>query len=71
MNVSTLRSWTCEEKNSLAILRMVQSLHGGDLVFDNKNRLVHLYVFSGKESGALFAYRKNLNNIKRVVDTRS
>ena len=71
VNVSTLRSWTCEEKNSLAILRMVQSLHGGDLVFDNKNRLVHLYVFSGKESGALFAYRKNLNNIKRVVDTRS
>lgn len=71
VDVRTMRSWMCEEKNALAILRMVQSLHGGDLVFDNKNKRVHLYVFSGKESGALFAYRKNLNNIKRVVDTRS
>jgi phage minor structural protein len=40
-------------------------------VFDNGNKIVHLLTFSGKESGALFAYRKNLNSIKRVVDTRS
>lgn len=71
VDVSTLRTWTCEDDNALAILRSVQSIHGGDLIFDSKNRLVHLFVFSGKVSGALFAYRKNLNSIKRVVDTRS
>jgi len=71
VNVTTLRTWMCEEKNALAILRMVQNIHGGDLVFDNGNKIVHLLTFSGKESGALFAYRKNLNSIKRVVDTRS
>lgn len=71
VDVRTLRTWSCEDDNALAILRSVQSIHGGDLVFDSKNRLVHLLVFSGKVSGALFAYRKNLNSIKRVVDTRS
>ncbi len=71
VNVQTLRSWTCEEKNALAILRQVQNIHGGDLVFDSRNRLVSLLTFSGKDSGALFAYKKNLTSIKRVVDTRS
>ena len=71
VNVTTLRTWTCEEDNALAILRTVQNIHGGDLVFDNGNKIVDLLTFSGKESGALFAYRKNLNSIKRVVDTRS
>lgn len=71
VNVSTLRTWTCQEKNALAILRMAQQIHGGDLVFDSRNRQVSLLVFSGKDSGALFAYRKNLTGIKRVVDTRS
>lgn len=71
VNVTTLRTWKCEEKNALAVLRQVANIHGGDLVFDNGNKIVHLLTFSGKESGALFAYRKNLNSIKRVVDTRS
>lgn len=71
MNVSTLRTWTCDEKNALAILRQVQNIHGGDLVFDSRNRMVSLLTFSGIDSGALFAYKKNLTSIKRVVDTRS
>lgn len=71
VSVRTLRTWQCPEKNALAILRAVQQLHGGDLVFDSEKRLVHLYTFSGKDSGALFTYRKNLNSIRRVVDTRS
>jgi phage minor structural protein len=71
INVSTLRTWDCQDKNALAMLRTIQQLHGGDLVFDSRNRLVSLLTFSGKDSGALFAYRKNLTGIKRVVDTRS
>ncbi|NLI70642.1 MAG: hypothetical protein GX364_07250 [Firmicutes bacterium] len=71
INVSTLRSWSCQEKNSLAILRKVQQIHGGDLVFRNDSRTVDLLTFSGSDSGALFSYRKNLTGIKRVVDTRS
>ncbi len=71
VNVRTKRTWTSSEKNALSILRNVANLHGGDLVFDCANRLVHLLTVSGKDSGALFAYRKNMKSIQRVVDTRS
>ena len=71
VTVSTKRTWTCSEKNALSILRATQNIHGGDLIFDCANRLVHLLTFGGKDSGALFAYRKNLKSIQRVVDTRS
>jgi hypothetical protein len=37
VNVSTLRTWQSTEKNALAILRAVQNIHGGDLVFDSAN----------------------------------
>jgi phage minor structural protein len=70
IDIATRRTWRCEETNPLAILRKAAGIYGGDLVFDNKNCLVSLLAFSGKDSGALFSYRKNLSEIKRVVDTR-
>lgn len=71
VNVRTKRTWTCTDKNALAILRKVQDLHGGDLIFDNSKKTVSLLTFSGTDSGALFCYRKNLKSIKRVIDTQS
>lgn len=71
VNVTTLRTWQCTEKNALSILRATQNIHGGDLIFDCPNRLVHLLTFGGQDTGALFAYKKNLKSIQRVVDTRS
>lgn len=70
VNVRTLRTWQSRDDNALVILRTVQKLHGGDLIFDSGERKVSLLTFGGKESGALFAYKKNLTSIKRVVDTR-
>ena len=70
VTVRTQRTWTSTEKNALSILRNVANLHGGDLVFDCPNRLVHLLSVNGKDSGALFAYKKNMKSIQRVVDTR-
>lgn len=71
VNKRTKRTWTCQEKNALAILRKVQDLHGGDLIFDNANKTVSLPTFSGTDSGALFCYKKNMKSIKRVIDTQS
>jgi phage minor structural protein len=71
VNVVTKRTWKCTESNALAILRKIQVIHGGDLVFDCANRLVHLYAFSGANSGVLFCYKKNMKSIQKVVDTRS
>lgn len=71
VNVSTKRTWTSTEDNALSILRHVQNIHGGDLIFDNANKLVNLLTFSGTDSGALFCYKKNMKSIQRVVDTTS
>ena len=71
VNVSTKRTWTSTEDNALSILRHVQNIHGGDLIFDNANKLVNLLTFSGTDSGALFCYRKNMKSIQRVIDTTS
>ncbi len=71
VNVTSKRTWECSEKNALAILRQTQVIHGGDLIFDCANRLVHLLTFSGNDNGVLFCYRKNMKSIQRVVDTRS
>ena len=71
VNVTTKRTWTSTEKNALSILRSIANLHGGDLVFDCPNRLVHLLTVNSKDSGALFAYKKNMKSIERIVDTRS
>ena len=69
VTVTTKRTWTSTEKNALSILRNVADLHGGDLVFDCPNRLVHLLILNGKDSGALFMYGKNMKDIERTVDT--
>ena len=70
VTMRTQRTWTSRSKNALSILRNIADLHGGDLVFDCPNRLVHLLTVNGKDSGALFAYKKNMKSIQRVVDTR-
>ena len=70
ITVSARRTWNSTEKNALAILRDIQSIYGGDLVFDSANRIVHLLAFSGEDSGASFTYRKNLKSVQRSTDTK-
>ena len=57
------------EKCSFHLTR-VANLHGGDLVFDCPNRLVHLLTVNGKDSG-LVCLQEEHESIERVVDTRS
>ena len=71
VTVSTKRTWESTERNALSILRATQNIHGGDLIFDSANCLVHLLTFGGIDSGALFSYKKNMKSIERTVDTRS
>jgi hypothetical protein len=71
VQVSTKRSWKSEKTNALAILRSIADIHGGDLVFDCPRRLVHLYTQYGSDSGAVFAYNKNMSQIRKVTNTGS
>src|SRR5690606_11165473 len=43
VTVTTKRTWQCAENNALSILRAVQNIYGGDLVFDSANRQVHRF----------------------------
>ncbi|WP_346921689.1 phage tail protein [Glutamicibacter creatinolyticus] len=70
-NVTTLRTYEIEDTNPLALLREVQSNHGGDLVFDNDAKTVSLVVQSGRDNGVGFFYGKGLTDAKKVVDTTS
>lgn len=71
VQVGTKRSWQSDKTNALAILRNIADIHGGDLVFDCPRRLVHLYTQYGADSGAVFAYNKNMSQIKKVTNTGS
>lgn len=70
-NVRTLRTYSIENTNPLALLREVQKNHGGDLVFDNRNHRVSLVTNSGRDNGVAFFYGKGLYDPKRVIDTTS
>lgn len=68
-SVSTRRTYETEDMNPLDLLRMVQEVHGGDLVFDNKNRRVSLVKQSGRDAGVAFFHERGLTESKRVADS--
>lgn len=68
-SVSTRRTYETENMNPLDLLRTVQEVHGGDLVFDNKNRRVSLVPQSGRDNGVAFFKERGLTESKRVADS--
>ncbi len=81
VNVRTKRTWTSTEKNALAVLRKVQDLHGGDLIFDNcyrKNmKSIKKVVDTQSLITRLYAYGKDgmtfasINDGKEYVEDTS
>lgn len=70
-NVTTLRTYSIEDTNPLALLREVQNNHGGDLLFNNNTRKVSLVTTSGRDNGVAFFHGKGLADSSRVEDTTS
>ncbi|WP_033829091.1 phage tail spike protein [Bacillus andreraoultii] len=62
----TLRS---DWKDVLSLIHEVQNIWGGEILFDTKNKYVHLLNQIGGNSGVRFYYNKNLQNIERIIDT--
>lgn len=71
VNVTTRRTYNVEESSPLAMLRLIQQQHGGDLLFDGHAQTVSLVVQSGRDNGVAFLYGRSLSGSKRVVDTTS
>lgn len=63
----TLR--TEEWKDVLSLIREVQRIWGGEVLFDTREKKVHLLEKIGKDTGVRFYYNKNLKNIERIIDT--
>ena len=69
VDVTVKRTFESVETNSLELLRTIQELYGGDLVFNSKEKTVSLLYQSGQKSGVLFSYEKNMESIERITDT--
>ncbi|AEE95281.1 phage tail protein [Mahella australiensis] len=54
----------------LEALRQVPLVYGGELQFDSINKKVNLLEQVGEERGILFAYKKNISEVRRIMDTR-
>src|SRR5690606_5563629 len=64
-----LRDMVLEGKhNPLKLIRGVQEVWGGDIVFDNVNKTVSLHN-KNIDSGYAIRKRKNMKRIKRTIDT--
>lgn len=63
------RSFEATETNALALLRTIQELYGGDLIFNNQEKTISLLYQHGKKSGVLFSYQKNMRSIERLTDS--
>lgn len=62
----TLRSnWA----DVLTLLRDIEEIWDGELVFDTKNKFVHFLERTGKDTGVEFTYEKNIKSIERTINT--
>lgn len=70
VELTQTRSLTVSQQtNRLDALHQVTEVWGGELEFDTANRIVHLRKEISRRPGVLFAYRKNIKGIEKVVDT--
>lgn len=71
VEISTMHAFSITEKHTVLYnLRYIQSIFGGDLEFDTKNKLVHLYSKLGKDIQRIVTYENNVPSIQRMSDTR-
>jgi phage minor structural protein len=68
-NIYLTRDFSIENNsNCLELLRNVQSLFGGDLIFNNELKKVSLFEDSSIDNGVIFSYDKNVR-VNRIVES--
>jgi phage minor structural protein len=71
IDITTTSDFSITElTNPLVGIRMLPTIYGGELYFDNINKKVHLLQRIGMDTDLLYAYGKNLKKNQRIVDTR-
>lgn len=62
-------SWENEGGTVLGVLKQIAKVYGGDLVFDDTTRFVHLLNQGGRDRGTTFTYEKGIKSAMKRVDT--
>ncbi|UVK59237.1 minor tail protein [Microbacterium phage Quartz] len=61
--------WENESGTVLGVLKQIASVYGGDLVFDDVNKFVHLLSQGGRDRGTYFSYEKGISSARKREDT--
>ncbi|AVJ51009.1 minor tail protein [Microbacterium phage Pajaza] len=61
--------WENDSATVLGVLKQIASVYGGDLVFDDKNKFVHLLDQGGRDRGTYFTYEKGVKSATKREDT--
>lgn len=68
-DIEVTHSFSLEENSILANLRAIRDLYGGEMWFNTKEKKVIYKKDLGKNTDNLLSYSRNLNGIKKTVDT--
>lgn len=63
--------WENESGTVLGVLKQIAKVYGGDLVFDDENKFVHLLDQGGRDRGTYFTYERGIKNAVKREDTTS
>ncbi|QBZ72945.1 minor tail protein [Microbacterium phage Phriends] len=63
--------WESDKGTVLGTLQQIAKIYGGDLVFDDKNKFVHLLDQGGRDRGTYFDYVKGITSASKREDTTS
>ncbi|QNL30974.1 minor tail protein [Microbacterium phage GaeCeo] len=66
---SQVLGWENDSGTVLGVLKQIAKVYGGDLVFDDKNKFVHLLDQGGRDRGTYFEYETGIETAVRREDT--
>lgn len=61
--------WESDASTVLGVLKQIAKVYGGDLVFDDKNKFVHLLNQGGRDRGTYFDYERGISSAVKREDT--
>ena len=61
--------WENDAGTVLGVLKQIAKVYGGDLVFDDVNKFVHLLDQGGRDRGTYFTYEKGISSAQKREDT--
>lgn len=69
VDIERRRTLRAEWTDVLSLVRSVANTWGGEVIFDTKDKVIHLVEMIGEDTGVRFQYEKNLKDVERIVNT--